>query len=267
MSSSRLSHPEVELVLRRAAELENSKRASTPAADDGLTQEDLVRLGEEAGLSPESVARALAEWRRDALTSSEPPRAGLADVIGPSQLVVTREVPGGVDAIARSLERFMSGQLMVMRRHHGDRIEWEKARGLWPGLARSLDFARRYTFGPVSRVETLVVDEGAGRSSITFRIDLTDVRRSQWARVVGYTAAPALVLGTFGSAVGTPVEALGVAAGAGASFGAVLLWRERRRAAQLRETVQLGVERFLDLVVQRRLRAEARGARLDPDPE
>ena len=56
---------------------------------------------------------------------------------------------------AASVDRFLREQLMTVRRHHGDRIEWERAQGIWPGLVRSLDFSKRYAFSLVTQVETI----------------------------------------------------------------------------------------------------------------
>ena len=38
-----------------------------------------------------------------------------------------------IDVVRRAVDRFLREQLMTIRRHHGDRIEWERAQGIWPG--------------------------------------------------------------------------------------------------------------------------------------
>src|SRR5450755_2750012 len=95
---------------------------------------------------------------------------------------------------------------MTIRRHHGDRIEWERAQGIWPGLVRSLDFSRRYAFSLVSRVETIVAPEpidGALETSVTFNLDLHDMRRERLAQM-GLRSVMAFALVGLGGAAMFP---------------------------------------------------------------
>lgn len=224
-----------------------------PAEGDMSTAE-VVRLGREAGLRSDTIMRALAELRRGALAE---PRADVLDrVWGPGQIVISREIPASLDTVQRAVDRFMRQQLMTVRRHHGERIEWERARGLFPGLARSLDFARRYAFGPVESVETLVLPEGSGATSVTFRIDLGDLRRR---RLLGVAARGAVAFGVLGLGRAALLPGFGVndviaLLGGGAAAGG-LSALERRRFQATRERIALEPERFLDLLVQRRLKA------------
>jgi hypothetical protein len=261
VSSQKLSERQIEFVLRRAAELET--RSGLPDGDENKSQEltvtDLVRLGEEAGLSQEAIMRALGELRRGALRTAE--SDALSKALGPSRLIVSREVPGNVPSVQRAVDRFLREQLMTMRRHHGDRIEWERAQGLWPGLARSLDFAKRYAFGPVSRVETLIVAENDGTTSVTFDIDMSEMRRHRLAQVAMRATAAFALVGLGGNwlfpGFGVP-DVLALFSGGAIAGGFAAL--ERRRYQQARERVALAPERFLDLLVQRRKRALLRGS-------
>jgi hypothetical protein len=252
VSSQKLSNRQIEFVLRRAAELET--RRELPDGDEAKAQEltvtDLVRLGEEAGLSQEAIMRALGELRRGALLAEE--ADALSRALGPSRLIVSREVPGTPAAVQRAVDRFLREQLMTLRRHHGDRIEWERAQGLWPGLARSLDFAKRYAFGPVSRVETLVIAESDSSTSVTFDIDMTAFA------LVGLGGN--FIFPGFGMA-----DVMALFSGGALAGGFVAL--ERRRYQQARERVALAPERFLDLLIQRRKRALLRGPGPTSDDE
>lgn len=267
MSSPKLSNRQIEFVLRRAAELET--RRELPGGEGGaddLSVTDLVRLGEEAGLGQEAIMRALGELRRGALAAEE--ADALTKALGPSRLIVSREVPGTPASVQRAIERFLREQLMTIRRHHGDRIEWERAQGLWPGLARSLDFAKRYAFGPVTRVETLIIPETEETSSVTFDIDMSELRRHRLGRLLARATAAFAIVGLGGAAIfpgfGLPdVVALFSGGAIAGSFVAL----ERRRYMQARERVALAPERFLDLLVQRRKRALLRGAMPSGDDE
>jgi hypothetical protein len=257
--AGKLSRRQLEHVLRRAAELDAGRAEGREEEEGGagdLDEQDLLRLGEEAGLSRQALERALSEVRRGAL--APPEDAALGRTLGSSQIVVTREIPGPAEPVRRAVERFLREQLMTVRRHHGDRIEWERARGLWPGLARSLDFARRYTFGPVSRVETLVLAESDRATSVTFRIDLSELRRHRFVHVLIRAGAAFTVVGLGGALIFPGFGAQDVLAllGGGAAAGG-LFALERRRFEQSRARVALAPERFLDLLLLRRQKALA----------
>jgi hypothetical protein len=262
VSSSKLSERQIEFVLRRAAELE-TRRGELPDGDESRARElsvtDLVRLGEEAGLGQEAIMRALGELRRGALQPAE--ADALSKALGPSRLIVSREVPGSLPSVQRAVERFLREQLMTVRRHHGDRIEWERAQGLWPGLARSLDFAKRYAFGPVSRVETLIAPETESSTSVTFDIDMSEMRRHRLGRVALRAAAAFTLVGLGGNWLfpGFGVNDV-IALMSGGALAGSFVALERRRYQQARERVALAPERFLDLLIQRRKRALLRGA-------
>jgi hypothetical protein len=263
VSLPKLSPAEVEAVLRRAAELDSARRDEPGTPADATDPAELVRLAEEAGLSRTALDHALVELRRGALVAASeggtvgPPHgepAWVQGALGPARLIVAREVPGSRGAVERALERFMSEQLMVVRRHHGDRIEWEKAKGLFPGLARSLDFSERYSFGPVSRVETVLEDVGDDTCAVTFRIDLAEERNNRlWG--IGARGGAMVSIGWafahFSAYSGPGWLTLGMG-GAAAAY----LWAaERRRYRELAEQIELGPERFLDLLVKKRRKA------------
>lgn len=267
MSSQKLSGRQVEFVLKRAAELET--RPETTAEPEGdvqqqLTVTDLVRLGEEAGLGQEAIMRALGELRRGALRPEE--ADALSRALGPSRLIVSREVPGTVASVQRAVDRFLREQLMTVRRHHGDRIEWERAQGLFPGLARSLDFAKRYAFGPVTRVETLILAETEDTASVTFDIDISEMRRHRVGRLAMRSVAAVALVGLGGNAIfpGFGINDV-IALFSGGAIAGGFAALERRRFQQARDRVALAPERFLDLLVQRRRRALGRGTTPDED--
>jgi hypothetical protein len=254
--TSKLPRDQVESVLRRAAELEARRELQRAAATgEEVGVDELVRLGEEAGLRSETVMRALAELRGAALAT--PDDEGLGRALGPNRLVVSREVPGPSAPVQRAVERFLRDQLMTIRRHHGERIEWERAQGLWPGLARSLDFARRYAFAPVGRVDTVVMPaHGEDATSVTFQIDLTESRRHRLRNLVLRASAAFAAVGLGGAALfpGFGVNDV-LALFSGGAIAGGLFALEKRRFQEARERIALAPERFLDLLVQRRRRA------------
>jgi hypothetical protein len=275
VSSDKLTRQQVEFVLRRAAEIDTHDpgthdRGREGAATDGLSVNELLRLGEEAGLSGGSVSRALTELRRG--VSIEPEESGVvAHALGGSRIIVSRVVPAPVETVRRAVDRFLRDQLMTIRRHHGARIEWERAQGIWPGLVRSLDFSKRYAFSLVTRVETIVAEEetvetdefaeafgGPGKAngvrdtSVTFNIDLADMRRERLAQM-GIRSALAFALVGLGGTMMFPgfgVPDLVALASGGVAAGGIFAL-DRKRYLESRSRVALAPERFLDLLTQR----------------
>jgi hypothetical protein len=246
----KLSRKQVDFVLRRAAEIDTALAAPERSGEDGLSIGDVMRLGEEAGLRPEALHQALTEMRRG--VPVEPEEGGaLARTLGAGRIVVSRLVPASVDSVRRAVDRFLRDQLMTVRRHHGDRIEWERAQGIWPGLIRSLDFSKRYAFSLVNHVETVITDEGKD-TSVTFNIDLSEMRRERFTHM-GLRSAMAFVLLGLGGAAMLPgfgiYDIVALASGGVAAGGIFAL--ERRRYLESRGRVALAPERFLDLLTQR----------------
>ncbi len=253
--SEKLSRAEVDLVLRRAAEIDTQSPARSGRVDaDALTVGEIVRLGEEAGLPRPAVEQALAEMRRGAVVEPEE-QGALTRALGASRVVVSRVVGAPLETVRRAVDRFLREQLMTVRRHHGDRVEWERAQGLWPGLVRSLDFSKRYAFALVTRVETILSAEGPGETAVTFNIDLSDMRRERFGQM-GMRAAMAFLLFGVGGALmapGSAVYDIVALAGGGVAAGGIFAL-ERRRYLDSRSRVSLAPERFLDLLTLRHRR-------------
>lgn len=251
MPSDKLTRKEVDFVLKRAAEIDtqNPARNETDVAEL-LSVGELVRLGEEAGLRDQAVQQALTELRRGAVVEAEEEGGALTRTLGASRVVVSRVVSAPIDVVRRAVDRFLRDQLMTIRRHHGDRIEWERAQGIWPGLVRSLDFSKRYAFSLVSRVETVLSQEGDGaETAVTFNIDLSEMRRERMAQM-GLRAVAAFALLGLGGAAMVPgfgvYDIVALAGGSVAAGGIFAL--ERRRYLESRSRVALAPERFLDLL-------------------
>ena len=59
MASDKLSRQQVDFVLRRAAEIDTSNGQAEHAGETTLTVQEVMRLGEEAGLPRDAVVQAL----------------------------------------------------------------------------------------------------------------------------------------------------------------------------------------------------------------
>jgi hypothetical protein len=258
-SADKLSRKQVDFVLRRAAEIDTApEEAEERSVESTLTVNEVMRLGEEAGLRPDAIVQALTEMKRGA--PLEPEQGALTRTLGASQIVVSRLIPGPIESVRRAVDRFLRDQLMTVRRHHGERIEWERAQGIWPGLVRSLDFSKRYAFGLVTRVETTIVEESDSHACVTFHIDLSEMRRERLTHMGIRSAMAFALLGLGGSAIfpGFGLPDIVALAGGGVAAGGIFAL-ERRRYLESRNRVALAPERFLDLLVQRQRRRQLGG--------
>jgi hypothetical protein len=242
----KLTKTQLELVLRRAAELE---KTSDGSGDDLVSPEEIERIGAEAGLSQEAIRRALAEVKSGALVPVTPPAPPtVADrTIGPTRMVVERVVPGNVDDVRRRVERFFKDQLMEVRRNYGDRIVWRRAEGFWPGFMRAFDFGHQYALSQGIELESNVIPAGEpDRVRIRITIDAAPLRRNRAAgATTGVVAGTALAIGSFFMFPGhLPIELLVAAGGGAAAFGSVVGSRNayRKDLDRMRDAL----ERFLD---------------------
>lgn len=221
MAEQRLTHAEVQLVLRRAAELERRR-----TDDEALSARELQELAAEVGLSPAAVEQALGEMRAGALEAPSPP-GGLERVLGPRRIVVERTIRDDARSVRARLERMLHEQVLRKKRDFGARSLWEPAPGWMARVRRRL--SGRQLFGDADELEVAVVDAGDGRTTVHLATDIGALQR----RVVGGAAlgtAVGLGLALLLSAMGTPqaVEWLAAAGcAAGGSIGSLRVYRRQ----------------------------------------
>jgi hypothetical protein len=236
----KLTPDQVKLVLRRAAELERK-----PVADDTLTPAQLEEIAKEVGISMPAVRQALAE------VSATPvaPRTLADRVIGPREIAVEREIklPAAI-AKARVVE-FMDKQVMQVRRDLGDRVIWEKARGLMAAARTFADLGLRSVVVPKrAEIETQInaISDGETHVRIIMRLPEQRAARARGA-VISAAVGAAVAIGAIAGQVHPIGLEIGLAAGGGA-FGAGMVARARERYRRTQERASDGLERFLDML-------------------
>src|SRR5689334_18016545 len=118
----RLDRASLERVLARAAELQGT--AADADSTEQFSEEQLIELGKEVGLSAQNLRQALAEERtRSASPENE---SGLAAAMfGPSRVTAARTVPGKAADVLEAIDTWMQRQeTLIVKRHHADRIVW-----------------------------------------------------------------------------------------------------------------------------------------------
>ncbi len=236
-SGRRIDRPALQRIIQRAAELQATERD----VGDSLTEEELLQLGEEVGILPIHMRRALQEERTRALVDSG--GATLTWLVGPRFIATERTIGGSRDAIDRKLQRWMAeGELMQVKRRFEDRMSWERKEGAWASLRRSFGAGgRKYTLSRAKEVITRVTDVGDGKSLVQLVADLSNTRNEYLVgsgMTLGAGAATtgvALVLGVM-----TPVAVVPALLGAPIAFAVA---RSRRRKI---EDFQVALEQILD---------------------
>lgn len=251
MDGDRLTDEETALVLRRAAELDHETDAD-PVGLDPATLEDAAV---EAGLSRQSVRRALAELRLGALAPAPAGRRTRPSrLVGPDHLGVDRAVGGPAVTVEASVRAYLEGQLFRVERDVGGRSLWCPRDDLKASIQRRIDrrVQRRLVLEDVCRIQFAVVEEPAPegpRAHVHLEVDVSDVRRASGAMVVvGAAVGAAAVGGSLVLAGLDPVTAAVLPAGAGAALAGHRLGTShyRQRVSRIETALQGmldGVER------------------------
>jgi hypothetical protein len=201
----RLRPAEVEMILRRASEL-NSRRWTRASADTPwVSPEVLVQVAAAAGIPEQDVRRAM--WDMASEKSAEP-HSFARRFYGPARLRAVRDVdrPGG--DVSEDLEG-------LLRLEQGLKLRRKTELGsLWdPGdelgvVRRTLDFSGNRTLLKAGSVELRVEDVGESRCEASLTADLSSERGEylSLAGILGTTLAVLFVL----AGMQSPLFLLGV---------------------------------------------------------
>ncbi len=235
--SSRIDRPALERIIRRAAELQAGARD----IGEGLTEQDLLQLGEEVGIPAPYLQQALLEEQTRSVALTEP---GIgAWLTGPRQILAQRSISGDATRLQAALSHWMSdGELLAVKRRFPDRTSWEARHDVFSSVKRELKVGGRpYRLARAKEVVGRVTRLDDGTAHVQLLADLSNTRRSH------LTGAATLgSLGAAGTAIGLTIGvALPVALiplGLGALLGTMVA---RRRYSQV-ERVHVALEQVLD---------------------
>jgi hypothetical protein len=134
LPTRRLSAHELEAVIRRAVELQEAGGGG----DDGVAEAEVMRIGQELGLEPAHVRRAISEIR-----SAPPEETGvMARVFGPGGIRAGRTIRRPAAELGRFLEEYMTRvECMQAHRRFPDRTRYVRDSSFMAGVER---FARGF---------------------------------------------------------------------------------------------------------------------------
>ncbi len=247
MAGELISREALERIIQRAAELQAGERD----IGEGLTEGELLALGQDVGIPARYLQQALLEEQtRTVLAEGS---GALAWLVGPERLSAERVVPGDRTAIERGLGAWMEQEeLLQVKRRHADRTTWEPKVGAFASIQRALG-ARGRAFA-LSRAAEVAGQATQLESTFCHVRLLADVRNLRRMRLgiaatllaMGVAATGAFVAMTVLAPFAyIPLAVLGV--------GALAALRSHRIQY---EKIQLGLEQVLDRLERGEIKPE-----------
>jgi hypothetical protein len=237
----RLDRAALDRVLARAAELQSSFGESADASGM-LSEEQIIDLGREAGLSPDHLRQAMAEERTRGAVPDE--RGIAATILGPGRVQASRLIPGTPREILDAIDGWMlREECLQPKRRVADRIVWEPRRDLVGNLSRAFNFGgRAYSLIRAAEVSATATAVDAKRSIVALDASLGHHRgRLAVGTAAATTAsAAATVIGTI-VGIMVPVAVIPLVIVPAAS-----LLISRRSQANAVSRAQLSLEQLLD---------------------
>lgn len=233
----RIDRAGLERIIQRAAELQ----AREAEIGEGLTDDEVLQLGKEVGISGTHLRRALVEEQTRSIVTTE--RGVLTWLAGPARVAAERTIDREEEHLQLAINYWMTeGELLTVKRRYPDGVAWEARGGTMAALKRSFGAGgRSYQLARAREIVSQVFDLGGGRSHIRLLADLGNTRRDHLGGALGMTitgsglSAVALTLGVMVPVALVPIP-LGIAIG----YSVV-----RARRSEV-EKVQVALEQVLD---------------------
>ena len=195
-NENRLTPAEVEIILRRAAEL-NAHRKGSDTFAYSISPEVLVQVAAAAGIAESDVRRALVELFSDRTVE---PDTLAWKLYGKSRLKAVREVERPAESTRTRLEDFLRHkQGLKLRRKTEANSLWDAGDPLGT-VRRALDFSGHHALLKARSLELRVEDVGYGRSGISLTADVSNQRGEQLSLggILGTTLAlPLAIAGVY----------------------------------------------------------------------
>jgi hypothetical protein len=137
LAPRKITREQLERIIQRAAELQ----AGEMDTGEGMTEQELLKLGSEVGIPGRYLRQALYE---EASGGAAFERGLLTRWVGPKIVVARRVVPGERAALEQAIGQFMTDEeAMTPKRRLPDRTVWERQKGLFAEMRRGLSLEGR----------------------------------------------------------------------------------------------------------------------------
>ena len=194
-SSPPLDREALERVLARAAELQATE---ADPSEPALSEQQLIDVGKEVGLSPQHLRQAMAEERSRVVAPVE--GGVMARLFGPSRVHASRTVRGTPTQALASLDGWMQREeSLQVKRRFPDRILWDPRPGALSWMRRALNLGgRSYHLLRVEEVGATAIPVDGERTLVRLDADVSNLRAE---RLAGGGAFAASGLATTGVAI------------------------------------------------------------------
>ncbi|HYD51701.1 MAG TPA: hypothetical protein VEA99_03700 [Gemmatimonadaceae bacterium] len=246
-----LDRAALERVLARAAELQ-LRQGDVPEAGESyenLSEEQLLEIGKEAGLSPQHLQLALAE-ERTRVAVSTPIAAGGEDALRSGIASASRTIAMRAPEVLAALDQWMQRkECLAVKRSMPERIVWEPGGGVLNAARRMLS-GQGLALAGAHEVSATVVPVDERRQLVRLDANMTPVRAA--------ATRDGVALGVVGAGGGAAAFAVGTVAAVSTAIllplaivpavglGALGWWQARRRFVRTMERAQLALEQILD---------------------
>jgi hypothetical protein len=207
-----------------------------------LSEDQIIDLGREAGLSPDHLRQAMAEERTRGAVPEE--RGVAAAILGPARVQASRLIPGSPREILDAIDGWMlREECLQLKRRVAERIVWEPRRDLFGNLSRAFNLSgRSYALARAAEVSATATAIDAKRSIVALDANLVQHRGQLAAGTAVATTASATAT-VIGTVVGimVPVAVIPIVIVPAAS-----LLMSRRSQSNAVSRAQLSLEQLLD---------------------
>ena len=239
----------VERVLARAAELQGL--GGNESDEESITEERLLDIAKEAGLTLTAVRQAMAEERTRVGNDTEDDGHWLVRVAGPTIVSASRTITGEPEAMIAYLDSYMQREeCMQVQRRFTDRVTWEPRNDWVAAIKRGLrSGGRSYHLSHAGQIAATVVPIDDSRSLVRLDADLGPARTNVVRVGTAVSATGVLAGGTIVTLGALTHVAIALAIGAAAfpiaaaGAGAYMILRRQHGFA---ERMTLALEQVLD---------------------
>lgn len=239
LTSARLDRSALERVLARAAELQ----AAGGEAGDDFSEQQILDLGKEVGLSPQHLRQALAEERTRVPLPDGGSRVA-RQLLGPGRIGASRTVPGTPAAALAAINAWMQReQWLQVKRQFPDRIVWEPRHDIAGALRRVFRVGGHgYELSRAHEIAATAVAVDGERALVRLDADFSSqrstlVRNTAAGTAVGLAGSAALAVMGF-TLLAVPLPAL--------AFGIGTFSSSRAAHKHSVDRAQLALEQMLD---------------------
>lgn len=246
----RIDRQALERIILRAAELQTRERD----LGEGLTESDLLALGEEVGIPKSFLHQAMLEETSRLQYES----SGLLDrLMGPSHIAAGRTISRSKSDLDRALARWMTEvELLTVKRRYADGTSWEARGDLFATIKRALGFGgRRYELARAKEIRGVIAELDSESSHVTLVADMS-TSRSQHLTEAAVAVAGGAVAGGIAIVLGFALSFAIIPIALGAGIG-TLIARSRLSGV---EKMSVGLERINDGLERHEIKAGEPGA-------